>query len=315
MSRKVIIDCDPGIDDAIALMIALFDPRLDVVAITSTAGNVNADQAYTNLQALIECIDPPRRPRLAMGPGPRLAPPVDSTFLHGSDGLAEMHLNVAKLHQTHPAEKLISDEVRAFPDEVTILCLGPMTNVANCLQRDPTFASQVGQIIVMGGSLNGIGNVTPCAEFNCHFDAESARRVMHSKTTKTMVPLDITSQVTFGIDLLDHIPKKESRVTELLNQILPFSFRSHRRHLAQEGICLNDAVALVALLQPELFESTALAGDVETQGDLTLGATIFDQRAVRTWTPNMEVMTTVDAAGVKDCILRGIIQAVKETAG
>ncbi|GAA4427138.1 MULTISPECIES: nucleoside hydrolase [Bremerella] len=314
MSRKVIIDCDPGIDDAVALMIALFDPRLDVLAVTSTAGNVNADQAFTNLQALIECLDPPRRPRIAMGAGPRSAPPVDSTFLHGSDGLGEIHLDVAKLHQTHPAEKLIGDEVRAYPEEVTILCLGPMTNVANCLQRDPLFASQVGQIVIMGGSLSGVGNVTPCAEFNCHFDAESARRVLHSKTTKTLVPIDVTSQVTFGIDLLENIPKGNSRVANLLNQILPYSFRSHRRHLAQEGICLNDAVALVALLQPELFETIPLACDVETQGDLTLGATVFDRRIVRTWTPNMEVASTVDVNSVKDCILRGIIQAARETA-
>ncbi|MBI1247045.1 nucleoside hydrolase [bacterium] len=313
MSRKVIIDCDPGIDDAVALMIALFDPRLDVLAVTSTAGNVNADQAFTNLQALIECLDPPRRPRIAMGPGPLSAPPVDSTFLHGSDGLGEIHLEVAKLHQTHSAEKLISDECRAFPEAVTILCLGPMTNIANCLQRDPSFASHVGQVVIMGGSVNGIGNVTPCAEFNCHFDAESARRVLHSKTTKTVVPLDITSQVMFGIDLLEHIPKGDSRVSQLLNQILPFSFRSHRRHLAQEGISLDDAVALIALLQPELFESVPMAGDVETQGDLTLGATIFDRRTVKTWTNNMEVITTVDVAGVRDSILRGIIQAAKAT--
>ena len=314
MSRKVIIDCDPGIDDAVALMIALFDPRLDVVAVTSTAGNVNAEQAYTNLQALIEYLDPPRRPRIGMGPGPRSAPPVDSTFLHGSDGLAELNLNAAKLHQTHTAEKLISDKVREFPDEITLVGLGPATNIANCLQRDPTFAAQVGQIVMMGGSYNGVGNVTPCAEFNCHFDAESARRVFHSKTTKTLVPLDVCNQVTFGIDLLENIPKRESRVSHILNQILPFAFRSHRRHLAQEGICLNDAVALVTLLQPELFEPVAMGADVETQGDLTLGATIFDQRTVKTWTKNMEVMTSVDVAGVQDCIIRGLIQAAKETA-
>lgn len=314
MSRKVIIDCDPGIDDAVALMVALFDPRLDVVAVTSTAGTVNADQAYSNLQALIERIDPPRRPRIAMGPGARLAPPVDSTFLHGSDGLGEMHLAVAELHQKHSAEKLIGDEVRAAPEEVTILALGPMTNLANALQRDPMFASQVGQIIMMGGSLNGIGNVTPCAEFNCHFDAEAARRVFHSKTTKTLLPVDVARQVSFSIDLLDEIPKFESRAGSILHHILPYSFRTHRRHLAQESICLNDAVAVVALLNPELFESTLMAGDVETQGELTLGTTIFDQRIVRTWAPNMEVIHRVNTAGVKDCILRGIQEAAKATA-
>ncbi len=314
MSRKVIIDCDPGIDDAVALMIALFDPRLDVVAVTSTAGTVNADQAFTNLQGLIEQLDPPRRPRIAMGPGPRLAPPVDYTFVHGSDGLGDLHLPVAELHQKHSAEKLIGDEVRAAPDEVTILALGPTTNIANALQRDPMMATQIGQIIMMGGSLNGIGNITPCAEFNCHFDAESARRVFQSKITKTLVPLDVASQVVFSIDLLDQIPKDHSAASAILNEMLPFAFRSYRRHLAQEGICLNDAVALIALLQPELFQSIPLAGDVETQGDLTLGATIFDRRNVRSSPPNMEVVNGVDAAAVRECIIRGIRRAAQETA-
>jgi len=313
MSRKVIIDCDPGIDDAIALIIALFDPRLEVVAVTSTAGNVNANRAFINLQALIEQLDPPRRPRIGVGPGPISAPPVDSKAIHGSDGLGELNLAVAELHQKHPADKLMGDEVRKCPDEVTILALGPMTNIANALQRDPQFASQVGQIVIMGGTVNGIGNITPCAEFNCHFDSESARRIFHSKTTKTLVPLDITSQVTFGLDLLDAIPKTESRVGNLVSHMLPFSFRSHRRHLAQEAINLHDAVALISLLQPELFETAPMSGDVETAGELTLGATIFDRRPVRASSSNMEVVQSVDATAVQDSIMRGLIQAVRLT--
>jgi len=314
MSRKVIIDCDPGIDDAVALMVALFDPRLEVVAVTSTAGSVNADRAFSNLQALVEQLDPPRRPRIGMGPGPLSAPAIDTTYLHGSDGLGGVNLAVAELHQKHPADKLMGDEVRAAPDEVTILALGPMTNLANAIQRDPTFPKQVGQFVMMGGSVTGVGNITPCAEFNCHFDAESARHVFKSKTTKTLVPIDITNQVTFGIDLLDRIPASNSRAGKLLQQMLPFSFRSHRRHLAQEGICLHDAVALVHLLEPELFDLEPMAGDVETQGELTLGATVFDQRTVTTWPTNMEVCRKVDVDGVQQAIVQGLIRAANATS-
>ncbi|MEX0794037.1 MAG: nucleoside hydrolase [Pirellulaceae bacterium] len=315
MPRKVIIDCDPGIDDAISLMIALFDPRLEVVAITSTAGNVNAERASENLQALIECFDPPRRPRIGVGTAPSSAPPVDSGHLNGKDGLADTGLAVASLHQRHPAEKLIGDEVRAAPDEVTILALGPTTNISRALQRDPNFATQVGQIMISGGCVNSGGNVTAAAEFNCYFDAESARHVIGSKTTKTLIPLDVSKQVLFTIDLLDMLPKGDARGVSLLGELLHFAFRAHRWHLGIEGIYLQDAVALAALLEPELFEMTPMAGDVETAGEITRGATIFDRRHNREWTNNMEVATRVDSMAVKDCIVRGLVHAVQQIGG
>lgn len=122
------------------------------------------------------------------------------------------------------------------------------------------------------------------------------------------------NQVVFGMDLLDEIPKGDSRAGTLLHQILPFLFRSHRQHLAVEGIYLHDAVALTAVLQPELFESEMMAGDVETSGELTLGATVFDRRTVKEATPNIEVMTSADVSAVKDCVIRGLQKAVRETS-
>src|SRR5688572_5490247 len=140
MARKVIIDCDPGIDDALALTLALFDPRLEVVAITAVAGNVAAERATMNVQAIVERLDPPRYPRLGIATAAGDAPYVDARHLHGPEGLGPVELLVSKLARQHTAEKLISDEVRAAPGDITIICLGPLTNIARALAREPELA-------------------------------------------------------------------------------------------------------------------------------------------------------------------------------
>src|SRR3954469_22030474 len=161
MPRKIIIDCDPGIDDAVALAMALFDPRLEVVAVTAVAGNVSAERATLNVQALIEQLDPPRYPRMGTATPAENAPSVDSRHIHGDDGLGTAGLQVSRLARQHPSEKLICDEVRAAPGEVTILCLGPLTNIARALSRDPAIAAQMGRLVILGGAVNCIGNITP----------------------------------------------------------------------------------------------------------------------------------------------------------
>ena len=163
MTRKVILDVDPGIDDAVALTMALFDPRLDVLAVTAVAGNVSADQATRNVQAIVEQLDPPRLPRIGRAVEPEGGLPATALHLFGSDGLGNTHFDVAELHNLHTSDKVMFDLVRSEPDEVTIICLGPLTNVARALARDATRASQVGELVMMGGTVVGPGNETPAA--------------------------------------------------------------------------------------------------------------------------------------------------------
>lgn len=313
MPRKVIIDCDPGIDDAVALTLALFDPRLEVVAVTAVAGNVPAERATLNVQAIIERLDPPRYPRLGAATAAEDIPYIDSRHLNGSDGLGGIGLAVSQLARQHPAEKLISDEIRAAPGEVTILCLGPLTNIARALQREPDLINHVGRLIIMGGSVKCVGNVTACAEFNIYCDPPSARTVFRSPTTKTVIPLDVTDQVVWSLDLLNQLPDETTRAGKLLRKVLPHLFRSFRQELGLERIDLPDAVAVAAMLQPELFQTVELSGDVETAGDLTLGATIFDRRPNSLQRADIEVALEVDAAAVRDCILRGLAEAGRQT--
>ncbi len=313
MARKVIIDSDMGTDDAVALCMALFDERLEILALTATEGCVTAEQATRNLQAIVGMLDPDRHPRLGAATAAENAPAINTTYLYGEDGLGNTGFEVSELQHLLPADKLIVDCVRANPDAVTIICLGPYTNLARAFRRDPYIAEMVDRVVMTGGSTNGIGNITQAAEFNCYFDPGSAQQVFDSRTTKTLLPLDITSQVRFGLDLLEMLPERFCRAGDFLRQILPFAFRSYRQKLGQEDINLNDVVGILSVLEPQLFEFESMAGQVETEGQLTRGVTVFERRQVQEWRPNMEVATSVKSDEIVSTVVRCLGMAGNST--
>ena len=309
MPKKVILDVDPGIDDAMALCMALFDPRLEVVAVTAVGGNVPPAQATRNVQAIIEQLDPPRWPRIGAASLPDQGLPVDGRHLHGIDGLGGADFDVAELRSPHPSEKIICDEINSAPEAVTIVALGPLTNIARAFARDPGIPSLVGQIIMMGGTVSGPGNITPAAEFNIYCDPESARNVFRSPSTKTLIPLDITNRVILTYDLFNQLPDESTRVGRFLRTILPPAFRAYRRQFGLEGIHVHDSLALMAATAPELFDTSEMAGDVETMGELTAGTTVFDRRRVPAWRHNMEVALDMDTEEVIRQIIQGLVNA------
>lgn len=313
MPKKVILDLDPGIDDAMALCMALFDPRLDVLAVTAVGGNVSPQIATRNVQALIEQLDPPRWPRVGVASYADTGLPVDGRHLHGIDGLGGVHLDVAELRTRHPSEKIICDEIRANPEEVTIIALGPLTNIARAFQRDPELPSLVGRLAISGGTVAAPGNVTPAAEFNFYCDPESARAVLRSPCTKTLVPLDVTNRVVMSLDLLNQLPPETTKVGGLLHQILPPAFRAYRQQFGLEGIHVHDSVTLMAVMNPELFTAKEMAGDVETRGDLTMGATVFDRRRVPAWRFNLEVAVEMQKDEVVQEMLASLANSGRRT--
>lgn len=302
MAKKVIIDCDPGIDDAVALTMALFDPRLEVLAITAAAGNVNAHQASRNVQTILELLDPPKWPRLGAAIDSEQTTQTNAKHIHGEDGLGNISIEVSELHRQHPSDKLIIDEVHNAPGEVTIVSLGPLTNVASALNRDPGLATMVNRIIMTGGSVAGIGNISACAEFNMYCDPQAARTVFRSALTKTLIPLDVTKRISMGFDFMNEIPSDESRAGSLLRRILPYLFRSYHQFYGQEGIHIHDAVSLIAAVDPEYFTMEEMSGDVEVSGELTCGATIFDRRSRSESRNNMEVACDINVTAVEDAI-------------
>src|SRR3954471_14378544 len=308
MARKIILNVDPGIDDAVALCMALGDPSLEVVAITATGGTVSPEQSTSNVQAIVEQLDPSRWPRLGTAASDQMLR-ADGRHLFGTNGLCGAHFAVAKRHHTHSSVKVICDEVRASPGDVTIISTGPLTNIASALQQQPDLASMIHHLIMIGGTIGGPGNVTAAAEFNIYCDAEAARKVFHSAVTKTLIPIDLTSRVLLSFELLEKIPDGDSRSGELLRRILPGAFRAYRQQLGIEGIHLHDAVAIVAAVEPELFTTERMYGDVEVDGTLTYGATVFDRRRHPESRPNMDVAVDMDTPAVTDCIVQRLTRA------
>lgn len=315
MAKKVIIDCDPGIDDAIALIMALFDPRLEVVAVTTCSGTVEADRCTQNVLGLLERLDPPRLPRVGAGTDPEDAPVSDSRFLHGEDGMGNLNFEPIARQHLMSSEKLIADRIKADSEKVTVLCLGPMTGLARAFQRDPSIAEQVDKIVMVGGATNGIGDVTAAAEFNMHFDPTAASSVLRSPTTKALLPLDVTSQVNFDVNLLELLPPRYTRAGEILHPIVQHLFRTYRQQRGQESINLNAVIGVAYLVEPMLFGSDDVAIEIEELGELTRGATIVDRRSFASVRPNVEMVSRVDIDAVRDCVINGLKFAGQCTGG
>src|SRR4029079_9347523 len=164
--------------------------------------------------------------------------------------------------------------------------------------REPELADLISRIVVRGGSVKCIGDATPCAEQNIYADPVAAKEILRSQITKTLIPLDVTDQVVWTLDLLEKLPSEETRAGKLLRATIPYLFRSHRQHLGLESIRLPDAVCICALLHPELFHTEELAGDIETGGEITVGATIFDRRPLSPHRRHIDVLLESDDRGV-----------------
>src|SRR5688572_12705347 len=297
MARKVILDVDPGVGDALAICLALTQPELEVVAVTATGGNVAPRQASRNVQAIIEQIDPPRWPRIGFADEEQPLR-TDGRELWGVDGLCGAALGIAELHQQHPSIKVLAEEIRTDPGGVTVIAGGPLTNIAALFQMEPELALQVGHLIIVGGSLDGVGDVTASAEFNIYCDAESAQRVFRSPATTTLLPRDITCRASLTFDLLNHLPAESSASGPLLRTLLPGAFQAYRQRLGLEGLYGAEAVAVAMAIHPEFVTTEALPVDVEVDGTLTYGATVIDRRPRTLERPNMDVAVDIDARAV-----------------
>jgi inosine-uridine nucleoside N-ribohydrolase len=312
--RKLIIDADPGIGDALAIMAALLDPDLDLLAVTAVAGTVSAKDANRNVHGLLATIDPPKWPRT--GTAADLVEPdhPHSAFpqlrkMHGPSGLAEFDFPVVELHRVHDSPKVLIDLVRQYPNAITLLTLGPLTNVAAALERAPEFLQMLGSLVCLGGAIETSGDATPVAEQNLFFDPEAARKVLRSPATKTLVPLDITNLFELTIEQFARIVDRSSASTppalqemdqHVLHELVQYAFRASHHCLGRECLRPRELLALASISRPGLFKSEPQSIDVEVEGRLTRGMSICDRRPYIRTQPNIDVLSEVDSQGVLD---------------
>ena len=308
MPQKIIIDADPGIGDAVAIALALHDPALEVVGLTATAGAVSGREASRNSQTIVEQLDPGRWPRLGCVDTPKPmvtlndpAAVVGTPAMNGLAGLGNQDITVAELHHPHDSAKLMIDLVRSNPYEITLLTLGPLTNLEMACERAPEFLATLNGLVCLGGTVAAGGDITPSGEFNICADPEAARSVLLSPATKTLVPLDASNDVELTFEQFDRfVPQSSSRLGNFLGQILPFAFRAYHEHLGLEGIRLNEVAALAAVSKPSLVTTRSMVLDIEIDGKLTRGMTVFDRRAESRRQPNIDVVADVNPQGVLD---------------
>lgn len=299
MTHKIVVITDPGIDGAFAVTLGMLDPELEVLGLAATAGNVTAEQATHNIHILVEQIDPPRWPRL--GEAPAVEYDIDGAKLHGPNGLGNTSFPCVPLHHLPASEKLIVDQVRTYPKEVTIVCLGPVTVLARAMDLLPELPTLAQRIVLVGGSLNEPGNAGPVSEFHFYCDPLAAHRVLRSDARLTLIPLDVMRQVLFSpTDLLD-LPG-ESRASTFLRQIVPFGIAATSNLYGLEGFHLKDVLGIAAVSQPDILKTHSMRVDVETRGELTRGMSVFDQRPWHPGSPNTEVVMEVSTTGLRSYI-------------
>lgn len=300
----MILDCDPGHDDAIAIIVAARFGEL--LGITTVSGNV--DLELTTRNALLTCqiagIDVPVHSGAAR---PLVREARHAQFIHGESGLdgpehPPLKLSVA----SEEAVRFIVDTVRSR-DDVWLVAVGPLTNIALALRSAPDIARRLGGISIMGGGLD-FGNVTPAAEFNIFADPEAAAVVFGAPVRRIVAPLDLTHQLLMDQDAIDRFRSTGSAVGRFVADLLDFYGNAYATAFSgrKEGP-LHDPCAVLAVTHPELFEREELFVTVETQGELTRGMTLADRRGVRSdLAPNSEVLTRVDPVAALDLLVESM---------
>jgi purine nucleosidase len=299
MATPIIIDCDPGQDDALAILLALASPEdLEVLAVTAVAGNVPLVLTEKNARKIVELAGRGDVPVFAGCGRPLVRPPVTAEHVHGRTGLdgADLPEPAIPLAPGHAVDAII-DLVRGRPaGTVTICPVGPLTNVAAALTKAPDIARRIRQIVLMGGAI-GEGNTTPSAEFNVYVDPHAARIVFEAGIPIVMHGLDVTHQALVTPDRLAAIRSLDTPVSRAVAGLLEFYNIFDQTRRGRPGAPLHDPCAIAWLLRPDLFSARDCHVAIETEGELTLGRTVVDWSGRHGRQPNASVVHAVDADG------------------
>ena len=298
--RPVIIDCDPGQDDAVALLMALASPNnLKVLGVTCVAGNVPLDLTQRNARRICELAGQPELPVFAGCPRPMLLPLRTAEAIHGKTGLDGSGLpepSIA-LQDRHAVDFIIDTCLSAGDGEITICMLGPMTNLAIAFVKAPQIVGKIREIVFMGGAALGPGNRTPVAEFNIMTDPHAAKVVLEAGSPLVMFGLDVTHRVITTPARLDTITQIGSPVSEAVTGMLTFYDKNDPERYGEQGGPLHDPCVIAWLLQPNLFRGKRVHLTVETGSPLTMGQTVADWWNVTGKEANTTVIDHADADG------------------
>jgi purine nucleosidase/pyrimidine-specific ribonucleoside hydrolase len=306
----IILDTDGGVDDALALIMALKSPQLDLKAITVVAGNINLDQAANNVLRVMSIVQPNTLPIVAKGcEKPLVKPPFNAAGIHGADGLGELTQfkeidGTARYPQltikpsTENAIDVILQAAEEYGSSLNIVALGPLTNLATAIQKDAATMKKIGRIIIMGGAVTVPGNITAAAEFNFFVDPDAAQIVMGSGISLTLVGLDVAMKAPLSRQVVeDNLKNYPSKITQFIVDCTGIYMNFYRDNEGFYGCYLHDPLAMAVAIDPSIVTTESLYMMVETTGRFTTGLSLADRRFRRdekTNPPNVDACLEVD---------------------
>jgi purine nucleosidase len=304
MVKKVMIDCDVGVDDAFALILAFHSPELEVKAVTGVNGNVPLDQVFENIKKVLSLSQPKNKPLIARGADrPLRGKTVYAHSVHGGDGLGGAKIEQIEGEewwQNFPgaADELIIKMAHQFPNELTLIATGPLTNLGLGIRRDLEGMKKLKEIVVMGGAVRTKGNITPHAEFNIFSDPLAAKIVFESGLPITLVPLDVTHQVNLTSQYMEEKVKPiNNPFSQFIIEATGYNSTTHQFR-NNEIIHLHDPLAVGVVIDPNLVRKERLSIHVETQEEDHYGKTSEFKADIK-----VEVCLEVDAKGFLDLFL------------
>lgn len=304
--RPIIIDTDPGIDDAVAIAIALFSEQLDVKLITTVAGNVSLEKVTYNVMRLLKYFGKENIPVAKGAAKPLIRDIIDASGIHGKTGMEGYDFEEPNMNQVLSIHAIdaMKETIMNSKEPVTIMPIGPLTNIALLLATYPEVKQNIKEIVLMGGS-TGRGNSGVMAEFNIHVDPEAARMVFKSELPIVVAPLDVGLKALVYPEDSEQI-KTMNKTGEMFYSL----FKKYRGGSFSTGLKMYDSCAVAYLLKPEMYEVVETFVDVETQSELTLGCTVMDFKGYMNQTSNAKICVDVDPVMFKqwfmDCVKKCI---------
>jgi inosine-uridine nucleoside N-ribohydrolase len=302
MTTPILIDCDPGHDDAIALLLALASPEVDLLGITTVAGNQTLEKTTANALKILEFVGRTGVPVAAGAPRPLVREPYVAAYVHGETGMDGPDLPAPRTAPvSEHAVDFLAAKLTASPEPVTLIPVGPLTNVGLLLARYPEAADRIDRIVLMGGAI-AEGNVTPAAEFNIWADPEAASRVFTSGIDVTMIGLDVTHKALFRPADSERLAAT-GRVGRLVAELFGFYQQFHSEQYGWDGSPVHDAVAVAHVVRPGIVHTADRGVVVDCGGELSRGRTYVDLWGRAHWEPNAHVAVDIDAQGFVDFLV------------
>jgi purine nucleosidase len=294
--KRIIIDTDPGVDDSMAILLAFNSPELQVEGLTTVFGNTGSDVTTQNALRLVELAGRPNVPVARGAEKPLLRPFTgDGWRVHGRNGLGGVEFPPPQGRpDPRRAAQFIVDTVMANPGEITLVPIGPLTNIAIAVALEPRIAEQVKEVVIMGGAASVVGNVSAVAEANIQNDPEAANMVFHAGWPITMVGLDVTEKSIMTPDYLERLRSANNRSTDFIYAIAQQYLKSYQA-IGFPGFHVHDSSAISYVIDPTLFTAQKLFVDVEYYSQHHHGQTVADWRGRREQAPNVNVCLDVDS--------------------